>query len=69
MHLDINSPDAVKPLEVAAVSAKQFQSVYCTSPLAITMVICPVTVFVASHFAIRHFESYKPPQTLSVCRT
>lgn len=43
IHLAINSPDAVKLVKVASVSAKQFQSVYCTSPLAITMVYCPVT--------------------------
>jgi len=38
---DINGADAVKPVQVAAVSAKQFQSVYSISPVAITTVHCP----------------------------
>jgi len=65
-HLHINSSDAVKPLQVATVSAKQFQSVYCTSTVAISMVNCTVQwcFAVASHLAIRHFKSYKLPQAL-----
>jgi len=38
IHLDINGTDIFKPVEVAAVSAKHFQSVFITSRLAITMV-------------------------------
>ena len=43
VHLHINSTDAVKPLQVAAVSAKLFQYVCCNSPVAITTVFCSVT--------------------------
>jgi len=45
IHLDINNTNAVIPVQVAAVSAKQFLSVYCTSPVAITTVFCPVIFF------------------------
>jgi len=44
VHLHINDTDAVKTVEVAGVSAKQFQSVYCTYAVAITMVYCPANV-------------------------
>jgi len=39
---DINGTDAVKPVQVATVSAKEFQSVYSIFPAAITTVHCPV---------------------------
>jgi hypothetical protein len=41
-HLYINCTDAVKPVQVAAVSTKQSKSVYSTSPVALTMAYCPV---------------------------
>jgi len=56
-----------KSVEVAGFSAKEFQSVYITSPVAITMVYWPVIYWSCSHFLIRHLESYNPPHTLSVC--
>jgi hypothetical protein len=62
----MNSTDAVKPAHIAAVSAKGFQSVYCTSAEAISMVYCPVVFTVASHFAIRHFKSRKPSQSVAI---
>ena len=38
IHLSINGTDVFKPVEGAGVSAKHFQSVYVTFPVAFTMV-------------------------------
>jgi len=38
IHLKINGTDIFKPVQVAAVSVKHFQSVFIISPVAITKV-------------------------------
>jgi len=59
----MNSTEAVKPVQVAAVSAKQLQSVYSGHNYGAFF----GDYFTASsHLPIKHFESYKPPQKLSV---
>ena len=67
-YLHVNGNDVLKPVKVTGVPAKYFQSLYRTSPVAITMAKCPVIFSVASHFRIRHFECSKPLRP-PVCRT
>jgi hypothetical protein len=64
IHLYINGTDVVELVEVAEVLAKRLQSARNTTVGCHSGLLSIDYLAVASHFRIRHFESYDTPQTL-----